>query len=72
MDIADEDVRELLGDVIHLIRFPTMSLEEFSQGPARSSVLTHEVPYSSSRRFYFSYLNLENLKIVNSSLNPTD
>ncbi|KAH7717381.1 BTB/POZ domain-containing protein 6-A [Aphelenchoides avenae] len=42
-EVADEGVRELLGEAIRLIRFPAMTIKEFSQGPAKSGVLTDEV-----------------------------
>ncbi|KAK0046905.1 BTB/POZ domain-containing protein 6 [Biomphalaria pfeifferi] len=35
-----QNQRRILGDCIHLIRFPAMSLEDFANGPAQSGVLT--------------------------------
>ncbi|KAH7699474.1 BTB (POZ) domain containing 3, partial [Aphelenchoides avenae] len=37
---TSENVRSMLGDAFFLIRFPKMSFDEFSQGPANSNYLT--------------------------------
>lgn len=34
-----ENQRQVLGRVLHLIRFPLMSIEEFAMGPAQSGIL---------------------------------
>ncbi|KAH7710549.1 BTB/POZ domain-containing protein 2-like protein [Aphelenchoides avenae] len=38
----DRDAREVLGNALELIRFPLLSIEEFSRGPASSNVLSDE------------------------------
>ncbi len=38
--VSDENKRELLGDILHQIRFPTMTLEEFLHNVSNTEVLT--------------------------------
>ncbi|KAH7706478.1 BTB/POZ domain-containing protein 2-like protein [Aphelenchoides avenae] len=38
----DRDAREVLDNAVELIRFPLLSIEEFSRGPASSNVLSDE------------------------------
>uniref|UniRef100_H2ZC55 BTB domain-containing protein n=1 Tax=Ciona savignyi TaxID=51511 RepID=H2ZC55_CIOSA len=40
MEPNKENCRKVLGDVIYLVRFPLMNIEEFAQGPAQSGILT--------------------------------
>lgn len=42
-DPTPEHVRSVLGDAFFLIRFPTMSFDEFNQGQANSNYLTPQV-----------------------------
>ncbi|KAH7664921.1 BTB/POZ domain-containing protein 2 [Aphelenchoides avenae] len=41
-EVIPENIRSCLGDALHSIRFPLMTLEEFSKGPAVSGILTSE------------------------------
>ena len=39
LEVNAENQREVLGDLISMIRFPVMSAKEFAEGPARSDLL---------------------------------
>ena len=41
-DTSPQQCREVLGEALYLIRFPTMTLEEFSKGAARSKLLSKQ------------------------------
>ena len=40
LDSTPDNQRKVLGDCLHLVRFPTMTLEEFANGPAQSEIIT--------------------------------
>lgn len=40
LDPTPQNQRNVLGDCIQLVRFPTMTLEEFANGPAQSGILS--------------------------------
>ncbi|KAH7706471.1 BTB/POZ domain-containing protein 3-like protein [Aphelenchoides avenae] len=40
------DARAVLGDALKLIRFPSMSIEEFASGPADSNLLSDKVSFT--------------------------
>lgn len=40
MEPTPSSKRQVLGEVLHLVRLPTMDLDEFANGPAQSGILT--------------------------------
>ncbi|KAF4527360.1 hypothetical protein B566_EDAN001139 [Ephemera danica] len=40
LDMSPQNVRSVLGKALHLVRIPTMALEEFANGAAQQGVLT--------------------------------
>ncbi|KAG8514443.1 BTB/POZ domain-containing protein 6 [Galemys pyrenaicus] len=46
LPVTPRNQRHVLGPVLYLVRIPTMTLEEFANGPAQSEVLTLEETHS--------------------------
>ena len=41
-DISPQQCREVLGDALYLLRFPTMTLDDFANGAAQSELLSYQ------------------------------
>lgn len=68
LSVTPENQRLILGDALSLVRFPLMSKEEFTAGPAQSGLLNYSevvwiyvLCYTSCYIYKLKNLNSENL-----------